>query len=228
MPYLLLRTDKQTKNWLSLDLASVLLLFLDCPCPPAQKHRGLSRAQISVSVANVTWQGTGAGPRSENTLRKRDIWSHLLYSSRQTTAISEVVAGCAWQKEMLFLNCLSHPWNCNLRGSGAASYWKKVSELTGEELLEFSFAELRFVSFFARVVMENPDQGVHCILQCCGHSSEWESCGAKTRVSDVAQEPVLGLVLGKGLKDSWREKLLPVSKKWIFSQSMLLAECEQH
>lgn len=78
-------------------------------------------------------------------------------------------------------SCLSCPWNSNSRGSGAAPYWKEVSELTGEELLEFSFTELVSVSFFARVVMENPDQGDHCVLQRCGHNSEQESCRAKTQ-----------------------------------------------
>ena len=93
-------------------------------------------------------------------------------------------------------SCLSHPWNNNSRGSGAAPNWKEVSELTGEEFLEFSFTELVSVSFFARVVMENPDQGVHRLLQWCGHSSEWENCRAKIQshrdCTDAKQKAVLG------------------------------------
>lgn len=76
--------------------------------------------------------------------------------------------------------CLTHPWYSHSGGSKDASYWKEVSELTGEKLLEFSFTELVSVSFFARVAIENPDQGVHCIFQWSGHSSEQGSCGAKT------------------------------------------------
>lgn len=174
MPYYYKQTNKKF----------ILLLLLGWPSPPAQKHYGVCRAPVPISAASVHRRVLGLD-HPLKTYFSRGIFDIIFFcTAPQRTVIWETVTGWAVHKEVLFLSkhsdsCLTPPWYSHSGGSKAASYWKEVSELTGEKLLEFSFTELVSVSFFARVVIENPDQGVHCIFQWSGHSSEPESCGAK-------------------------------------------------
>lgn len=165
-------------------LALILLLFLGWPRPPTQKHCGVCRAPVPISAASGTREGTDHPLKTYFSNGTFDII--FFCTAPQRTVIWETVTGWALHKEVLSLSkhldsCLTHSWNSHSGGSKAASYWKEVSELTGEELLEFSFTELVLVPFFARIVMENPDQGVHCIFQWSGHSREQGSCGVKIR-----------------------------------------------